>query len=148
MAITIKKITLWRTEVANQPGVLSDVLGPLAEAGANLQVVMGYRYPGEEHKAAIEVSPVSGKKVTAAAGKVGLAASGIPTLLIQGDDHPGLGHAVAQAIAEAGINVAFLVAQVIEGRFSAVMGLENEAASREVSTLIKKAARKLEKSAK
>ena len=41
MAVSIKKVTLWRTEVQNKPGALSGVLGPLAEAGADLQVVMG-----------------------------------------------------------------------------------------------------------
>ena len=32
MAVTIKKVTLWRTEVDNKPGALSTVLTPLAEA--------------------------------------------------------------------------------------------------------------------
>ena len=145
MAVSIKKVTLWRTEVENKPGALSSVLAPLAEAGVDLQVVMGYHYPGEENKAAIEVSPVSGKKSTTAASKAGLAASAIPTLLVQGDDRPGLGHAIAQAIAEAGINVTFLVAQVIDTRFSAVMGFEDEAASKQATTLIKKAVKKIEK---
>ena len=144
MAITIKKVTLWRTEVKNKPGTLNSVLTPLAEAGADLQVVMGYRHGGGD-KAVIEVSPISGKKVTAAAGKAGLAASGIPTLLVQGDNKAGLGHAIAQAIAEAGINVAFLVAQVVDTRFSAVMGFEDEAASTQATALIKKAVKKIEK---
>ena len=112
MAVTVKKVTLWRTEVANKPGALSGVLAPLAEAGADLQVVMGYHYHGAGGRAVIEVCPVSGKKSTTAASKAGLAASAIPTLLVQGDNQPGLGHAIAQAIAEAGINVTFLVAQV------------------------------------
>jgi hypothetical protein len=145
MAVTVKKVTLWRTDVENKPGVLSGVLGPLADAGADLQVVMGYRYPGEEHKAAIEVCPVSGRKSTTAAGKAGLAASTIPTLLVQGDDRPGLGHAIARAVGEAGINVTFLVAQVIDARFSAVMGFEDEAASKQATALIKKAVKGLEK---
>ena len=67
MAVSIKKVTLWRTEVENKPGALSSVLAPLAEAGADLQVVMGYHYHGARDKAAIEVCPVSGKKSTAAA---------------------------------------------------------------------------------
>ena len=92
--------------------------------------------------AVIEVCPVSGKKATAAAGKVGLAAAAIPTLLVQGDNKPGLGHAIAQAIAEAGININFLVAQVIGTQFSAVMGFEDEAASKQATTLIKKAVKK------
>lgn len=141
MAVTVKKLTLWRTEVANKPGVLRQVLAPLAEAGADLQVVMGYRYPGEETKAAIELAPVSGRKTTAAAKQSGLSASSIPTLLVEGDNRPGLGSQIAEAIAEAGINLGFLVAQVIGGRFSAVIGFEDEAASRKATSLIKKVAK-------
>jgi len=117
---------------------LSSVLAPLAEVGADLQVVMGYHYHSMPDSAVIEVCPVSGKKAITAAGKVGLKASAIPTLLVQGDNKPGLGHAIAQAIAEAGINITFLVAQVIGTQFSAVMGLPDEAASKQVTALIKK----------
>ena len=133
MAVSVKKVTLWRTEVQNKPGALSSVLAPLAEAGTDLQIVMGYHYHGKEDKAVIEVCPVSGKKPTAAARKAGLAASAIPTLLVQGDNRPGLGHAIAQAVAEAGINVTFLVAQVINNRFSAIMGFEDETSSERAS---------------
>ncbi len=139
MSVSVKKVTLWRAEVANKPGVLSNVLSPLAEVGADLQVVMGYRYADEESKAAIEVCTVSGKKTTVAANKAGLVASDIPTLLIQGENRPGIGHAIAQAVAAAGINVTFLVAQVVDSRFSAVMGFESEEASKQATTLIKKA---------
>ena len=61
MGLTLRRITLWREEVDNRPGILAKVLGPLADAGMNLQVVMGYRFPGNETKAAIEVYPVSGQ---------------------------------------------------------------------------------------
>ncbi len=145
MAVSIKKVTLWRTEVENKAGALSSVLAPLAEVGADLQVVMGYRYHDEANKAAIELCTVSGKKPAMAASRAGLAASTIPTLLIQGENRPGLGHALAQALAEAGINVMFLVAQVIDTRFSAVMGFEDEPASQQATTIIKKAIKKMEK---
>jgi hypothetical protein len=144
MAVTVKKIVVWRTDVEDKPGALSSVLAPLAAVGADLQLVMGYRYHGGKHKAAIEVCPLAGRKATTAASKAGLAASTIPTLLVQGHDRPGLGHAIAQAIADAGINVVFVVAQVIDARFSAVMGFADEAASKQATTLIKKAAKKLE----
>jgi hypothetical protein len=139
MAISVKKITLWRGEVQNKPGVLGKVLGPVAGAGADLQVVMGYHYHGAGNKAAIEVYPVAGKKAATAARAAGLSASSIPTLLVEGDNMPGLGAAIAQAIAGAGINLGFLVAQVIGTRFSAVLGFEDEAASRKAASLIKKA---------
>ncbi len=140
MAVTVKKVTLWHVEVQNKPGVLGEVLGPLADAGADLRVVMGYRY-GNEGKAAIELCPISGKKSQSAAKAAGLSASSIPTLLVEGDDRPGLGHAIARAIGEAGINLGFLVAQVIGTRFSAVIGFNDEEASRKATSLIKKAAR-------
>jgi ACT domain-containing protein len=44
MAVSVKKVTLWRTEVENKPGTLAKILAPLAEAGADLQVVMGYHH--------------------------------------------------------------------------------------------------------
>jgi hypothetical protein len=139
MALTIKKITLWRTEVENKPGALASVLGPLADAGADLHVVMGYRFPGNASKAAIEVFPVSRKKVVDAASSAGLSASAIPTLLIEGDNKPGLGKAISEAIAGAGINLDFLVTQVIGRKYSCVIGFENEGDAKKAANLIKKA---------
>jgi hypothetical protein len=145
MAVAVKQVTLWRTEVENKPGALCGVLAPLAEVGADLQVVMGYRGLGDKRRATIEVCPVSGRKSTAAASKAGLAASAIPTLLVQGDNRPGLGHAIAQAVGEARINVTFFVAQVLDGRFSAVLGFASEAASKQAAALIKNAVKQVDK---
>lgn len=139
MAVTVKNVSLWRKEVENRTGVLAQTLKPFATLGADLHVVMAYRYPGNESKAAIELYPLTGKKVTAAAGEVGLAASSIPTLHVQGDNKPGLGHVIAQSIADAGINVSFLVAQVIGRRYSAVIGFETDADAKTAAILVKKA---------
>ncbi len=139
MAITVKRITLWRGEVPNRAGALAEVLGPLSEAGANLQVAMGYRIPGQADRAVIEVAPVSGKKAPAAAAAAGLTASSIPTLIAVGDDKRGLGHAMARAIAGAGINMGFMVAQVLGKKFTAIIGFENEADAAKATPLIKKA---------
>ena len=140
MSVTVKSISLWRKEVDNRVGSLAHTLEPLTKAGANLQVLMGYRYPGEGTKAAIEVYPIAGKKATAAASEAGLSGSSIPTLLVQGDDKPGLGHAIAQAISAAGVNMTFLVAQAIGRKFSAILGFETEADAKTATPLIKKAA--------
>ncbi len=139
MAVAVKKITLWRREVDNRPGMLASALEPLAGAGADLQVVMAYRYPGEGQKAAVELYPVTTKKSMAAAQAAGLSATTIPTLLVVGDNKPGLGHATAKAISEAGINLAFLMTQVIGRKYAAVIGFENEADAAKAATLVKKA---------
>src|SRR5712692_7578714 len=137
MAVKVKLTTLWRRDVENRPGALAETVAPLAAVGANLQVLMGYRDPGGS-SATIELSPVSGKKATAAAQSAGLSASSIPTLLVEGDDRPGVASAIARSLADAGINLAFLVAQVIGKKYSAVVGFESETDAKRAAGLIKK----------
>lgn len=138
MAVTIKSITIWRQEVENRPGRLAQTLVPLAAAGADLQVVMGYRVPGHEGKAVLEVYPVAGRRTTKAAEAAGLAAAPMPSLLVQGDNKPGLGLTIADAVQEAGLNFNFLVAQVVGRKYSAVMGFETAAAQKQAAAIIRK----------
>ncbi len=140
MPVTVKSISLWRKEVLNQAGTLAETLEPISKAGANLRVLMGYRYPGDATKAAIELYPLAGKKVTAAAAGMGLVASQIPALLVEGDDKPGLGLAIAKAISGAGVNMTFFVGQVVGRRYSAVLGFETESDAKTAAPIIKKAA--------
>jgi hypothetical protein len=142
MAVTVKRITLWRKELEHKAGTLAETLDPLAKAGTDLQVVMGYRYPGEGGKAAVELYPIGNKKATQVAQGAGLAASGIAALIVEGDNRPGMGHAITKALAEAGVNLDFLVAQVIGRKYSAVVGFENEADAVKAMALIKKASQK------
>jgi hypothetical protein len=139
MAVRVRPITLWRSETANRTGALAEILEPLARAGADLRVVMGYRFPGDESQAAIEVYPITGKKGTAAARSAGLSESGIPTLLVEGEDRPGLGYAITRGIADAGVNLAFLCAQVVGKRYTAVIGFETESDAKRAAGLIRKA---------
>lgn len=139
MPLTVKRIVLWRTEVDNKPGTLACVLEPLAQAGADLRLGMGYRHPSSEGKAAIEIYPIAGKKLIAAARAAGLSPSTIPALLVEGANKPGLGHALACAVAGAGVNLTFFVAQVVGKTCSAVMGFETEEDAKKAVPAIKKA---------
>lgn len=139
MPVTVKQISLWRGEVANRPGALAGVLGPLSRSGADLKVVMAYRIPGDEDRAAIEVYPVAGRKAARAAGDASLEDSRIPALLVAGDDRPGLGYAIARSIADAGINMIFLMAQVVGRRYSAIIGFETAADAKKAASLVRKA---------
>ena len=62
MALKVKRITLWRKDLENKAGTLAGTLEPLAKAGADLQIVMGYRYPGDSTKAVVELYPVGARK--------------------------------------------------------------------------------------
>jgi hypothetical protein len=140
MAVRVKPVTLWRIEVDNTPGALERVLSPLASAKADLQVVMGYRFPNDRSRAAIEIAPVSGARSISAAQAAGLSEAGIPALRVEGDNRPGLGHSIASALASAGINMDFLVAQVSGRQHSTVIGFDSDADARAAAPIIKKAA--------
>ena len=141
MALTVKKITLWRTEVSHRAGMLADVLEPLAAAGVNLRVVSGYAFPAGPDGAAIEVFPIAGKKAARAATAVGLSPSPTACLLVEGDDRPGLGAAMARAIAAAGVSISFRMAENFGRKFSAVFAFEDEGDAATAAKAIKSAAR-------
>jgi hypothetical protein len=140
MAISVKKITLWRREIDDRPGSLARVLAPVADAGTSLRVVMAYRYPEPAGRAAVELAPVTGRKATGAAQEAGLAPAAIGALLIEGDDRPGLGRTLAGALGQAGINLHFLMALVSGRRYAAVFGFGSEADADRAVPIIKKSA--------
>jgi hypothetical protein len=138
MPVTVKNVTIWRKEVDNKPGELAATLAPLVKAGANLKVLMGYRLPGEEGKAAIEVYPVAGAKATRAAAAAGLTKSAIPALYVEGADRHGLGSSLAEALAAAGININFLVMQAVGRKYAAVWGFGSQEEARKAAALIRR----------
>jgi len=140
MPLRVRPITLWRAEVDNQPGVLAQTLEPLAAAGADLQVVMGYRVPGDRARAAIEIFPVAGARALTAAQAAGLSEAAISALHVEGDNRAGLGHAIAKALADAGINIDFLLAQVSGRRQTTVIGFDSREDADRALPLIKGAA--------
>src|SRR4051794_7297191 len=119
MSVTVKRITLWRGTIEHLPGILAGSLKPLVDAGADLSVAMLYRQPNDSSQATIEVYPIVGRSQAAAARSVGLQPGGLPALLVEGDDRPGMGFSIAHALAHKAINVVFLVSQVQEAKFSA-----------------------------
>jgi hypothetical protein len=142
MAISIKKLTIWRGEVDNQPGSLGTMLGPLADAGCDLEVVMGYEKPGEHGRSIIEVAPITGSKAKLIAQEVGLSPSEIPCLLVEGSNRAGLGHRVAAALGAAGVNMQFLVTLVTGKKYRAIVGFGPETKLADASGVIRKASKK------
>src|SRR5712664_74793 len=134
--LTVKTVQLWILIGADRKGMLADALEPLVEAGANLQIVMGYRYPGELDRAAVEVFPVDGPTQEAAARKAGFELSDTPCLRVDGEDRKGLGAQMTRALADAGISMAFLVAQTVVKKFTAVIGFLTEEDAGKASKII------------
>ena len=91
----------------------------------------------------MQLMPSSARK---AAQQAGLARSPKATLLIQGDDRIGLSDALYRAIADAGLNIDFLVAQSVGAHFSVVVGFATESDSDRAAKLIDDFAREWERS--
>ncbi len=127
MALKVEKIALWSGEVEDKPGALARVLEPLAAAGANLEVVLAQRNPAKIGVGTVWLYPVRGRKALDAARSAGLSEAPTPAVLrVEGPDKPGLGHALAKALAEAGINLAFAHAAALRGRFVALFGFDSD----------------------
>ena len=139
MAVRVKRITLWRAAVEDRPGVLAGALEPLAHAGTDLQMVMCYGNPGQEGQATIEVYPILPKRAVAAAQIGGFSASPVPVVFVEGDNKPGLGYSIANAVAWAGLNIRFMLAHVTGKKYSAIVGFETEADAQKGELQIKKA---------
>ncbi|HVT43259.1 MAG TPA: hypothetical protein VMT00_02610 [Thermoanaerobaculia bacterium] len=142
MKVKVKEITIWRGEFDDRPGKLAEILAPLADAGADLSVVMGYKYPAKAGKAAFEVYPINGRKEKKAAKSAGLTEATLPALLVEGADRAGLGYDIARAIADRGIDMTFLVTQVIGRKYSAIFGFETKDGMRVAAAAIKRASSK------
>src|SRR6266478_3703232 len=134
--LSVKSVQLWILHGADRKGMLADALEPLVEAGANLQIVMGYRFPGELDRAAVEVFPVDGPTQEAAARRLGFELSDTPCLRVDGEDRKGLGAQMTRALADAGISMAFLMAQTVGKKFSAVIGFLTEDDTGKASKII------------
>lgn len=138
MSLSIHKLTLRRSEPADGPGGMAQLLERLAEAGADLQLVVGRRV-GAENRALVELAPASGPRRTLDARKAPLGA-GTPTLVVVGENRPGLARRIACALATSHTNLAFVTAQVVGGRYSGVFGFENEADLDKVADRVRAAA--------
>lgn len=138
MSITVRRADLWRAETANTPGSLAATLKPLADKGADLEIVMGYAKP-DRSGAVVEVSPVSTPADRKAARAAGLAQSTFPCVVISGDNRSGLGYDVARALAEAGININFFVAQSLGKSYTGLFSFEASAEADLAVKIIRKA---------
>jgi len=69
-----------------------------------------------------------------------LSASTIPALLVEGNNKAGLGYAITKALSDAGINLEFVVGQVVGRKQSTVIGFESGDDARRAVPLIRKAA--------
>jgi hypothetical protein len=126
MPLKVTKIDVWSGEIQDQPGGLAGVLRKLADANADLEMVVARRQPDRPGAGMVFLAPVKGRKATAAAAIGGLSpATGAAALRVEGTNRPGLGAKMTGAIADSGINLRGLSAAVLGSRFVAYMSFDS-----------------------
>ena len=126
MALKITKVDVWATQLLDHPGDLGRVLAALAQAGASVECVIARRQAEKPGTGVVFVSPIKGKKVTAAATTVGLQpASNVATLRVEAPDKPGLGAKMCMALGDAGINLRGVSAAVIGNKSVVYFGFDS-----------------------
>lgn len=146
MAMKVEKVTFWGGEIEDKPGALAQALEPLANAGVDLHLVAAYRNPAKPGLANAWVYPIKGRKATDAAKAAGFSQVSTPVVLrVEGTNKPGIGHQMTSALAEAGINLAFVSATVVGNKFVALFGFDDEADARKAQRLLTAAAKPAKK---
>ncbi|MFN3134982.1 MAG: amino acid-binding ACT [Candidatus Kryptonium sp.] len=129
----------WRNrgQTGDKPGTLAKVLEPFAQAKVDLQAVLVERNPAKANFGVVYLGPIKGKKATEAAKSTGLSEVSSPVVLrIEGPNKPGLGHLMTGALAEAGINLAFVGASVLGKRFVAFFAFDSDADAKKATRIL------------
>jgi hypothetical protein len=126
MALKVRKVDVWAVEFRDEPGGLAKVLGPIAEAGGNLECIIARRQADKFQAGIAFITPLKGTKVLGAAHAAGaLPAEGLTTLRVEGPDKPGSCHKMVSAIAEAGISMRGVSSMTAGKNFVAYVGLDS-----------------------
>jgi hypothetical protein len=113
MALKVQKVDVWAVELRDNVGGLAAVLGPLAEAGADLSFVIARRQPEKPGTGIAFLGGIKGAKQLKAAAAAGLAkTTDLSALQIEATNKPGLLHRAIQQLAAAGINLRGVSANV------------------------------------
>lgn len=138
MALTVKKVDVWSTEMLDQSGALTTKLEPLARAGVNLDFLMARRQPekaGLGIAFAVGIKGARGAKAATSAGWQ--KATDIGVLRVEGPDKAGSCNQVLTRIADAGINLRGASASVIGRRFVIFLAFDSAADAARAAKLVK-----------
>jgi len=127
MAYEITRENVWVTELEDKPGALARKLEGVMRAGADLDFMIARRDPQRPGFGVLFLAPIKGSQQVRAAEEAGFAkARSLHTLRIEGPDRPGLGAGMAQALADANINMRGISAASIGDRCVFYIAFEND----------------------
>ena len=124
MAAKIERVDIWSGPMKDKSGALAEKLGPLADAGANLEFVFARR--DKQGAGLVFVTPIKGPKQGKAAKAAGLKkTANMVALCVSGVDKAGTGAKITAALAEAGINLRGLSAIAIAKKYTLYIAVDS-----------------------
>lgn len=135
----VQRTDVWAATIEDRPGGLHEKLAELAEAGANLEFVISRRTPDRPGKGVIFVTPLKGAKQMKAAEEAGFKKTDrVQSVRVEGTDKPGLGAAMTEALAEAGLNLRGVSGASLRRQFIAYLALDTAQDAAEAINVLKK----------
>jgi hypothetical protein len=143
MAYTVNKVDMWMGEIDDRIGGLAAKLAAVADAGADLQIVVARRQPHRPGKGVVFLGPVAGAKAQKAAAAAGLTkAADLVALRIEGPNKPGDCYRLTRRLADAGINLRGLTATVVGKKYVLALGFDSDTDATKAARLLRAAGAK------
>jgi len=138
MAYTVSKVDIWTGEIDDRTGGLAEKLRPLANAGADLELVIARRQPHQPGKGVVFLGPVKGAKASAAASTSQLTkAVNMAALRVEGTNKPGECHRLTELLANVGINLRGVSAMVVGKKFVVAIAFDSDADADQAAKALK-----------
>jgi hypothetical protein len=138
MKLNVTQRDVWAATIEDQPGGLHEKLAALSKAGANLEFVVSRRAPEKPGKGVVFVTPLKGAKQTKAAETAGFQKlAGLHSVRIEATDKPGVGAAIAKALADTGINLRGLSGAALGRRFVLYLALDTSKDAARAAAILK-----------
>jgi hypothetical protein len=129
---------MWIGRIKDRVGGLAEKLDALADAGADLELVIARRQRHMPGTGVVFLGPVTGAKAQKAAKGAGLArARDLVALRVEGTNRPGEGRRVTRLLAGAGINLRGVAASVMGKKFVAFLAFDTDADAGKAARLLR-----------
>ena len=123
--MNVQRTDVWAATIDDRPGGLHEKLAGLAEAGANLEFVISRRTPEQPGEGVVFVTPIKGARQTNAAEQAGFRKTDrLHSVRVEGMDKPGVGAAMTEALADAGLNLRGVSGASLGRQFIAYLALD------------------------
>lgn len=138
MDLLVEQVEVWAAGIPDQPGGLARVLTTLRDAGADLQLIIARRSPDRPGEGVVFVAPLRGDREMLAAAVAGFNVTQKQHCVrVMGRNQPGIAAALAEDLAEAGINLRGFSAAAIGSQFVAYVAVDSQAEADQATTVLK-----------